>query len=782
MSSQRPLLPLLVVFHQTALNHPLGAQIKVFEAALAEDHKNRGLPEVPRATCTVALRQAVDLGVLRAEGERRGRVYFPGVESPGAWDEAELAQRLNSLETSSDGGVSGGETATGVAKTDGKRKPRASTTPKATSGRAAKVKPADTTPLPFHVQQYKKLQNVVWNIADTLRDKSGLQVDGYRPVTLVLLALKRNLDTQARLQQPGKWVFDEMTKQASLLDTGIMTGLDFARDVNAKTEIFDPAVFAANSDKKDRACAPLLRWEDLVAFSDIGESERKAPITLKLAANPDGKSWFTYTTKAGNLKKLIEEIVEVHVADLREAFGAIGLHAALFPADPNAATLSPEILRELVDDLALVDMSLEAIPGDVFSDVYMDLLGRFAADSGKKGGDFFTPTPLIKGGLRMLPIDQMARDLAANPNKRIVVADPTAGAFTFLTQFYDAIQASAQAQGLGALDKRQFVFHAQELTPIQAGLGVFNFFFHGLATRLAPITPLEEVNGRSLSAGGAVGRILGNTIDNYISKIGHQAGKVDLVLANPPYGTADYGLDYANGANAKVDKRWHVGKPTRSEGEWAFINTVVDLLSPTGKALIVLPLGVLFREGGKAFRQYLAEKNWIEGVVSLPSNQFLTTQIPVCMLFLNKDPDHDFWGNPRRHGVFLVNAADDFTKTGKLNHWDQDDSVEFWINRQDKPGYGGFVPIETLRAERNDFNLSINRYFAKLQVKANLDPSLLGARVAQIQERLSKRAEWMDGVLDAQGRRLGGLWAQAMAASAVASTTVPQDPGVEEDA
>lgn len=756
MAAHRPLLPLLVTLYQTAQANPLGSAAATFEAAINQDMANQGKAPMPRPTRVVTLRQAVSLGVLRAEGEKRGRRYFAGMENPGAWDEEELTQRLDKLAEDS-----GEENEEGVGSAS-KKSARRQVSPKATSGQTKpKTILTQTTAMPLHAQQFRQLQGVVWNIADVLRDKSGLQVDGYRPVTLVLLALKRNLDTVARLQQQGRWIQTELSKQIDMLNTGLMTGEDFARQVNQRTEIFDPAIFAANSPNANKACVTMMTWKDLLEFPETSEAQRTSDLTLNLSFNPPDKSWFTYTTRAGNLKALMEELVSLHVADLREAFGAIGLRAALTPGDAHAPKLDQNVLRELVNDLATVDVSLEAIPGDVFSDVYMDLLGRFAADSGKKGGDFFTPTPLVKGGLRMLPIDRIARELAANPAKRTIIADPTAGAGTFLTQFYDAIQESAVRQGLGMLDRRQFCFHAQELTPIQAGLSVFNFFFHGLAARLSTLTPLEEANGRSLSAGGAVGRIVGNTISDYTAKLGQMAGKVDLVLANPPYGTADYGLDYAN-APAEGDMRWHVGVPTRSEGEWAFVNTVVDLLAPTGKALIVLPLGVLFRDGGKIFRQFLVEKNWIEGIVSLPANQFLTTQIPVCMLFLNKDTEQDFWGNPRKHGVFMVNAAEDFTKTGKLNHWDQDAAVEFWAAREDKPGYGGFVPVETLRSDRNAYNLSINRYFPPIREKEILNPASLAQEVQTIQARLLARSLWLDG----EPGDGGGLWAQASAASA----------------
>ena len=339
MATQRPLLPLLVTLYQTAQANPLGAAVGAFEEALNQDMANQGQDPLPRPTQIVTMRQAVALGVLRAEGEKRGRRYFPGLENPGVWDEDELAQRLARLSDESEENGAGQPVS---ANRGGQRR----VSPKATTGQTKSKKAATpATAMPLHVQQFRQLQAVVWNIADTLRDKSGLQVDGYRPVTLVLLALKRNLDTLARLQLPGGWIQTEMAKQASMLDTGLMAGADFARSVNARTEIFDPSIFAASSPKWNKACAALMRWDDLLTFPESGSDKRNQPITLDLAANPAGKSWFTYTTDAGNLKTLMEELVNLHVADLREAFGAIGLHAALVPADPHAPRLTTEVLR-----------------------------------------------------------------------------------------------------------------------------------------------------------------------------------------------------------------------------------------------------------------------------------------------------------------------------------------------------------------------------------------------------------------------------------------------------
>ena len=730
MAIQRPLLPILVTLYQTAQEHPLGAQARIFEEALNKEMANQGQEPVPKPTQNVAFRQAVLLGVLRSEGENRGRRYFSGVENPGQWDEEELAQRLQVL--------------------SGEEGEQIHASPKATSGQTkAKTKPkmVNSTPLPEHAHQYNILQNMVWGVADTLRDKSNLQVNGYRPITLVLLALKRNFDTLTQMQAAGGAVQQDITLNADMLDTGMMTGVEIANYINQNTEIFDPDIFAAADARHNKACVPLMQWKDLLAFPNTDKPLRDEPITLTLAANPAGKSWFTYTTRAGNQQALIEELVSLHAAALREAFGAIGLHAAMVPSDPNAPRLSSEVLGSLLDQLKDIDMSTQAIPGDVFSDVYMDLLGRFAESSGKKGGDFFTPLRLVKGAMRFMPLARIARDLAANPSKQIQVADPTAGAGTFLTAFYEDLNAASIAQNLGALDKRQLTFQAQELTSIQSGLLVFNFFFHGLARRLALIGETEKANGRSMAAAGTVSRITGNTITEYVSKIGREAGQIDYILANPPYGTADYGISYGKSPTAG-DKRWHVGAPTRSEGEWAFVNTVTDLLAPKGKAVIVLPLGVLFRDGGKSFRQYLIEKNWIEGVVALPSNQFLTTSIPVCLLFINKDTEEDFVGNRRQHGVFFINASEDFTKVGKFNRWDQDKAVNTWWAREEIAGYSGFISVDKLRDARNDYKLAVNRYFAVTKEKQELNPVAMAAEVADLKIKLAARGNWLKDLLE----------------------------------
>ena len=614
-------------------------------------------------------------------------------------------------------------------------------------------------PKPVSVQA--QIQSVVWWVADTLRDKTGLQVEAYQPVTLALMALKRNLDIQAEQLREGGDLFQALNVELPLIQGGLREAVDVARTLNTQNGFWNPSLLSG-----DRFGLPFMTWADLANFQDSDkQGEREEVYTMVLRSNPEGHqteetALFTYKTRAHDLKALILEIVDSLVPDLREAFGAIGIHNVLGSQSEHAATLSNSVLREIcttIGDgntkrLADFDLSMKAISTDLFSDTYMDLLGRFAEDSGKKGGEYFTPTPLVENALKFLPIDDLAQNLSQNPSQILKVGDPTAGSNTFLVKFHEAVTSSLKKQDLQDIDARQFAFYAQELKNTQVGLGVFNMFYHGLAQRLNP-TETELHLGRRPEQGGIISRINGNSISEYSNKLGQQSGKLDLVLANPPYGTDDYGVVYANSArNHDNDKRWTAGVPTRSEGEWAFVQTIVDLLVPNGQAVIVLPLGVLFRDGGKDFRKYLIEKDWLEGIVATPSNQFLTTSIPVCLMIINKNKKEE-----TKNGVFFINASSDFTKTGKFNHWNEEKAVQAWTNKEEIEHYSGFVSQEKLR--KANYTLSVNRFFSPPQEKEEYNPFELMSELEKIQKENKSRNAWLDDVFTQASQ----VWAQSQA-------------------
>ena len=627
-----------------------------------------------------------------------------------------------------------------------------------------------------------QIRTVVWSIADTLRDKTQLQVEAYQPVTLALMALKRNFDIQKEELNAGGKYFTSLASEVPLIQAGFRDAKDVALNLNVGLGFWNPSVL-----KTERFGLPLMTWDDLINFKDHDKATREEPYVMILRADPNhhlndpNKAIWTYTTYATDLKALVLEIIDSLVPDLKESFGSIGIHNVLGAQSEQAATLSNKILREICSGvvgeedqtnkfgLVNFDLGLQNISVDVFSDTYMDLLGRFAEDSGKKGGEYFTPTPLVVNALKFSSMDQIARQLSNDPTYVLRLGDPTAGSNTFLIKAHEEIMHEVNTQKLRAPSDKQFAFYAQELKSTQVGLGVFNMFYHGLASRLNP-TETELQVGRRPEQGGIVSRVNGNSITEYLPKIGQQAGLLDLVLANPPYGTDDYGIVHATGArdgSKTGDNRWLAGVPTRSEGEWAFIQTVVDLMAPTGRATIVLPLGVLFRDGGQNLRKWLIEKDWVEAVIATPSNQFLTTSIPVCLLLLNK--------NKQTHqgGVYFINASNDFTKQGKFNHWDVEKSLNAWENKEEIANYSGFVSAEKL--EKNKYSLAVNRYFAPPKEKVEYNPETLNAELLGLQVQSQARSQWLFGE-----DGLSGVMGQAMQAWMEAqklSSTNPDNNG-----
>ena len=740
MAEHRPTETLLELLRQALADAPAGLaprQLLTHLASLGED--------VSRPTLNRLLLVGVEQGLWSSQGQGRAVMYVLGQVAP---DSPSTSTTQESPDMNSDLSVSASES-----------KPKA--------GRKAATKPAAKP-----MSTYDQIRTVVWGVADTLRDKTGLQVEAYQPATLALLILKRNLDTQAEMLREGGAMHAILSEEAPMVSMGLRSGQDVARKLNALNRFWGPEFMDG-----DRFGLPVMTWADLREFEtnrnealkrlalEGKDSSEGTPVSLVLRANPEGHNTpetalFTYTTSARDLKAFVMEIVDSLVVELREAFGAIGTHAVLDSQNEHSANLENGVLRDICNQkggFSDFNLGTQAVPTDVFSDVYMDLLGRFGEASGKRGGEYFTPTSLVENVIRFQDLEEVARVLSDNPSEMIRVADPTAGSNTFLIKFYEMVLQTAERLGIRKPDPSQFAFYAQELKNTQVGLGVFNMSYHGLAERLNLTESEIEQGGRKPGTPGLIRRVLGNSISEYVEKIGLQAGKIDFGFGNPPYGVDDYGIAYAADA-PDTDKRWMTagGVPTRSEGEWAFKSIFTNLLrlyDRWGRSGVVMPLGVLFRDGGANFRRQLIENDWIEGIVATPSNQFLTTSIPVCIVMLNKNkkPEH-------RDGVFFVNATEDFTKVGKFNHWDVEKSLEAWRGRSEIPGYSGFVSKDKL-LKAPGCSLAVNRWFSPIREKQVSDPRKMAQDVAQVRERLAVRGAWMERVFE----QANTLWKPAEA-------------------
>lgn len=555
---------------------------------------------------------------------------------------------------------------------------------------------------------YSEIRKIVWAFADMVRDRGNGTVEDYAKIVLPTCLIKRTLDLQSEFNKKhGSASFD-------LVDMGASTNEQALKDINSHGyNFFDNKLI----DENLQPSIMLITWQDLMQFEDNPNGEEKL-------VGKNGQLEFaqTYTTKAKNFVELMFEIINSLNPTMKHVFNTFEYQQLI--VQKNIVPFD-EFYKTCHNELSKYDFNMENISTDLFSDIYMDLMGRFASDAGKKGGEFFTPTPLVRNAWQFIDIKDYARKLVNREKTSLSIGDPTAGSNTFLIYGYDMILAECEKIQPGAVSKKVFYFYGQELKSFQYCLGLINMIFHNTLDNYNVGIPIENQNA--------------NVITEYFTGIGSKRGQLDIVVANPPYGTKDYGIEYATQSKIS-DERWKYGVPKKQEGEYSFLMTIYDLLNKQGKSVIVMPLGTLFRDGAKDVRKQLLTEDVVEGIVTLPGNMFLTTSIPVCLWILNKDKKEADKGK-----VFMVNASKDFEKVGKFNDWKSETAIDTYLSRNEITDYSGYVDFEKL--EKNSFNLSVQRYFSEVEEQEVIDIAVLEKEIAELEDLLCKKKIDMNNII-----------------------------------
>ncbi|MFN8586864.1 MAG: type I restriction-modification system subunit M [Candidatus Eisenbacteria bacterium] len=346
-------------------------------------------------------------------------------------------------------------------------------------------------------------------------------------------------------------------------------------------------------------------------------------------------------------------------------------------------------LQHLVDDFN--DPRLDLRPSrigdrDVIGDAYEFLIGRFAADSGKKGGEFYTPPQVA----------QVLAQLLA-PAKGDRICDPCCGSGSLL------IRASKQ---VGSDD---YALFGQELNGGTWALCRMNMFLHG-------------VDGARIERGDTL-RTPRLVEDDRLMKF-------DVVIANPPFSLDKWGHE-----DAAHDRfaRFHRGLPPRSKADYAFITHMIESSAAGhGRVGVVVPHGVLFRgqSEGKIRRQ-LIEENLLDGVVGLPSNLFFGTGIPAALVLFNRAK--------KNKGVFFIDASRDFEpgkNQNRLRPEDIERIVATWRARKDVDKYAKLASLEQIK--ENDFNLNIPLYVDTFEEEQAIDLDAVQKEIGRLEDELAK--------------------------------------------
>ncbi len=358
-------------------------------------------------------------------------------------------------------------------------------------------------------------------------------------------------------------------------------------------------------------------------------------------------------------------------------------------------------LKHLIEDFA--DDSLDLRPSmldgnDVIGDAYEFLIANFASDAGKKGGEFYTP-----GEVSTL----LAKLVGAKDGDRIY--DPTCGSGSLLIK---------AAKEVGT---QNFRLYGQERNGQTQALAKMNMFLH-------------EINDALIE--------WGDTLRNPLHLENGRLMKFDKIVSNPPFSLDKWG---AEDLTSDIHKRFEMGLPPKSKGDFAFISHMITSLNENGTAGIILPHGVLFRSASEGkIRKQILENNWLDAVVGLPENLFFGTGIPACILIFKK--------NKVDNNVVFIGASNSYDK-GKnqnvLRNEDIEKILDAYHNRKEVEKYCHIASFDEIK--ENDFNLNIPRYIDTFEDEEKVDMELLKDEIKSLQRKLEIVKQSLNGYLNEIG-------------------------------
>jgi type I restriction enzyme M protein len=336
---------------------------------------------------------------------------------------------------------------------------------------------------------------------------------------------------------------------------------------------------------------------------------------------------------------------------------------------------------------------------DLFGDAYEFLISNYAANAGKSGGEFFTPTH----------VSQLIAQLAMHKQTRVnKIYDPAAGSGSLLLQAKKHFDAHIIEDG----------FFGQEINHTTYNLARMNMFLHNIN--------YDKFNIQ-----------LGNTLTDP-----HFLGDkpFDAIVSNPPYSIKWKGSDDPTLINDDRFAPAGVLAP-KSKADFAFVLHALSYLSAKGRAAIVCFPGIFYRGGAEQkIRQYLIDNNYVETVISLAPNLFFGTTIAVTILVLSKH-------KPDTRTQF-IDASGLFKKETNNNVLTDAHIVEImqvFDTKENVPHFAASVDLTTVAAK--DYNLSVSTYVEAKDNREVVDITALNAELKTTVAKIDRLRADIDAIV-----------------------------------
>ncbi len=516
-------------------------------------------------------------------------------------------------------------------------------------------------------QNHQKLGRTLWDIADQLR--GAMNADDFRDYMLSFLFLRYLSDNY---------------------------------EASAKKEL-GPDYPELENDKR----APLAVWyEENPDF--VGEFEQQMRRKVHYVIKPQ-HLWSSVAelarTQNNELLQTLQEGFkyienESFESTFQGLFSEINLNSDKLGKNYSERnTKLSKIITKIAEGIAGFSTS-----SDILGDAYEYLIGEFAAGSGKKAGEFYTPQQISTILSKIVTLD--SQDPTTGKKKRLDrVLDFACGSGSLLLN----VRKQVGPYGIGKL-------YGQEKNITTYNLARMNMLLHGVKD-----SEFEIHHGDSLL----------NDWDILSEMNPAKKLEFDAVVANPPFS-----YRWEPSERLGEDFRFKsYGLAPKSAADFAFLLHGFHFLSGEGAMAIILPHGVLFRGGAEArIRTKLLEDGNIDTVIGLPANLFFSTGIPVCILVLKKCKKPD--------DVLFVNASEHFEKGKRQNHL-LNEHIEKIVHtyqyRKEEARYSRRVSMDEI--EDNDFNLNISRYVSTATPEPKINLKAVNAELVDLENKVNAATE-----------------------------------------
>lgn len=456
------------------------------------------------------------------------------------------------------------------------------------------------------------------------------------------------------------------------------------------------------SEKVENRVEDLLS-EDEISYSEAWEDEEykeglQEELVEQLGYLIEPKYLFSTLLQAIEENKFDIEMLQGAINDITEStigydsqedfdhlFDDMDLGSTKLGKDVKSRS---KLIAKVMANIAQIDFAHEDSEIDVLGDAYEYLISQFAANAGKKAGEFYTPQQVSK---------ILAKIVTVGKTNLKNVYDPTCGSGSLLLRV--AKEANVRK------------FYGQELTSTTYNLARMNMLLH-------------DVNYTNFDIKN----------DNTLEHPQHIGMKFEAIVANPPY-SANWSAD----SKFLDDERFSAyGKlAPKSKADFAFIQHMIYQLDDNGTMAVVLPHGVLFRGAAEGvIRKYLIEeRNVLDAVIGLPANIFYGTSIPTVILVFKKNREN-------KDNILFIDASNEFEKGKNQNNLTDanvEKIVDTFVKRETIDKYSYVASMEEIK--ENDYNLNIPRYVDTFEEEEPIDLAAVSERIANIDKEIVKLDE-----------------------------------------